>query len=95
MGIGLGRAALVAHQPLEEAVLDHARVAIVAADLVPAGPAQRHRRIAAAVDEQHRLLAALQPLGHRGAQSPEIQRSAGSFSPRMSTTPMRGITAAP
>ncbi len=49
LGQGLCRAALVADQPLQEPVFHHPRVAIVAADLRPAGPAQRYRRIAAAV----------------------------------------------
>ena len=43
-------------------MFDHPRIAVIAADLMPAGAAQGHRRIAAAVDEQHRLLAPFQPL---------------------------------
>ena len=71
-GAGLGHrfafAALVADQALEEPVFDHARVAVIAADLMPAGPAERDRRIAAPVDEKHRLFAALKPLVDFGAQ---------------------------
>ncbi len=42
----------------------HPRVAMVAADLRPAGTAQRHRRITAAVEKQHRLFAAPDAVGH-------------------------------
>jgi hypothetical protein len=46
----------------------------VAADLVPAGPAERHRRIAAAVEEQQRLFARLEPRRDRARSVGEIQR---------------------
>ncbi len=72
-GAGIGerpcRAALMAHQAVLKPVLDHARVAMVTADLLTAGPAQRHRRIAAPVDEQQRLFALCQPRLDRAPQA--------------------------
>src|SRR5262249_15899149 len=52
-------AAMVADEPTPEAVIDQPGVAIRAAQAKAALPAQRQRRIAAAVEEQQRLLAAL------------------------------------
>jgi len=67
-GDRLGLAALVAHQPFQEPVFDHARIAMVTADLLPAGPAQRDRGIAAPVEEKQRLFPLGQPVAYRPAQ---------------------------
>ena len=69
-GVGdrLRRAALVADEALAEAVLDHAGVALVAADLVAAGAADGERRVAAAVEEEERLLAGGEALVDRARQ---------------------------
>ena len=52
-------AAMVADQPLAKAVIHQPGVADGAGEAMPAGAAQRQRRIAAAVEEQQRLLAPL------------------------------------
>ena len=54
------RAALMAHQLLQEAVFNHPRITIRAGNLLTTFAAERHRRIAAAVEKQERLL----PLEH-------------------------------
>ena len=61
-------AALVADEALEEPVLDHPRVTVIAADLMPAGTADRDRRIATPVQEEHRLLAIVDALKHLADQ---------------------------
>ena len=50
-------AAVMTDQPLAKAVIDQPGVADVAGEAVAAGAAQRQRRIAAAIEEQQRLLA--------------------------------------
>ena len=52
-------AAVVTDQPLAESVIDQPGVADGAGEAMSAGPAQRQRRVAAAVEEQQRLLAPL------------------------------------
>ena len=52
-------AAMVTDQPLAKAVIDQPGVADRAGKAMPAGAAQRQRRIAAAIEEQQRLLALL------------------------------------
>src|ERR1700733_8600728 len=52
-------AAMVTDQALAKAVIDQPGVADGAGKAVPAGPAQGQRRVAAAVEEQQRLLAPL------------------------------------
>ena len=42
----------MANKAFQKTVLDHARITIITPDLVPAGAAQRDRRIAATVDKQ-------------------------------------------
>ena len=63
-GAGLGRrhdmAAMVAGEAVHQPVLDHPRGAIGALEAVAAVAAQGQRREAAAVEEQQRLLAALE-----------------------------------
>ena len=54
---GLGRPALVTDQTVLEPMLDHAGIALIAADLLAAGPAGGDWRIAAPVQKQQRLLA--------------------------------------
>ena len=54
--------AMVAHQLAPEAMLDQRGSAVGAFQPVPAGPAQGQRRIAAAVQEQQRLIARRQRL---------------------------------
>jgi predicted protein tyrosine phosphatase len=48
-------------------MLDHPRIAVVTADLVPTSTTERDRRIAPPVKENQRLLALLQPLLDRAA----------------------------
>ena len=60
---------MMAGQPPGQPVLHHPGGAIGALEAVPAGPAQRQRRIAAPVEEQQRLLAARQRLRQRLHQS--------------------------
>ncbi len=60
-----GEAAMVADQALAEAVVDQPGVAIRALQAEAAGAAERERRIAAAVEEQQRLLFALERGLHR------------------------------
>ncbi|KNX40623.1 hypothetical protein ROTO_28080 [Roseovarius tolerans] len=60
--------ALMADQPLLETVLDHPRIAMLTSDLMPAGPADRGRRIAAPVEKQQRLLPRRHPRIDRGLQ---------------------------
>ena len=52
-------AAMMADQPLAKAMIDQPGIADGAGKAMPAGAAQRQRRIAAAVEEQQRLLAPL------------------------------------
>ena len=52
-------AAMVTDQPLAKAVIDQPGVADRAGKAMPAGAAQRQRRVAAAIEEQQRLLALL------------------------------------
>ena len=56
---------MVADEPAPEAVIDQPGVAVRAGEAEAAGAAQRERRIAAAVEEQQRLLAALDRGLHR------------------------------
>src|ERR1700719_5009593 len=52
-------AAMVTDQALAKAVIDQPGVADSAGKAMPAGPAQGQRRVAAAIEEQQRLLAPL------------------------------------
>ena len=61
---GFEMAAVMAHQLPPEAVLDEGGRAIGAFQPVPAGAAQRQRRIAPAIEEQQRLVALGQRLRH-------------------------------
>ena len=63
-----GEAAMVADQPPLEAVIDQPGVAIRALQAEAAGAAERERRVAAAVEEQQRLLFALERGLHRLGQ---------------------------
>ena len=100
-GAGLGRrhdvAAMVAGEAVHQPVLDHPRRAIGALEAMPAVAAQGQRREAAAVEEQQRLLAALEvgfqlgdqssaPASGRAAAGPRSGRSRGfrACSPRRS-----------
>src|SRR4029077_10722044 len=92
MGRRLAVAAVMADQRAAEAVLDQPGRALRAFDAVPAGAAERERRIAAAIEEQQRLLAGGERLLHRlddgrrqpaaavGRLAPEIDgRQLGQF----------------
>ena len=57
--------AMVAFEPAAESVLDQPGRAVRAFEFEAAFPAERHRRIAAAIEEQQRLLAARKRLGDR------------------------------
>ena len=59
---------MVADEPPPEAVIDQPGVAVRAGQAVAAGAAQRERRIAAPVEKQQRLLAALERDLHRLGQ---------------------------
>ena len=63
-----GEAAMVADQLLAEAVIDQPGVAVRAGEAEAAGAAQRQRRVAAAVEEKQRLLAALDRGLHRAGE---------------------------
>src|SRR5260370_39379953 len=52
-------AAMMANETLTESVIDQPGIADGAGKAMPAGPAQRQRRVAATVEEQQRLLAPL------------------------------------
>ncbi len=68
-------AALMADKAFEEPVFDHARIAVIAADLVAAGAADRDGRVAAPVEEQERLFPALDPRadgGDKGRADPAV-----------------------
>ena len=69
-------AAVVADQPPLEAVIDQPGVAVRTGHAVTAGVAQGQRREAAAIEEQQRLLAALQRDLHRLGQSRRDEASA-------------------
>ena len=68
-GNGFRLAALMADKAFEETMLDHPRVAMIAADLLPAGAAKRDGGIAAPVQEQHRLFPARECRLHRADQA--------------------------
>ena len=78
-GRALDMAAMMADERRAEAVLDQPCGAIGAFEAMPAGPAQRQRRIAAPVEEEERLLAAAPRLFHAGdrAAATAIARAAG------------------
>ena len=63
-----GEAAMMADQPLTEAMIDQPGVAVRALQAKAAGAAQCQRRVAAAVEEQQRLFAAFQRDLHRFGQ---------------------------
>ncbi len=65
LGDGNELAAMVAFEPAAEPVLDQPGRAVRAFEAEAAFPAERDRRIAAAVQEQERLLAARQGLADR------------------------------
>ena len=71
-GLGHGRAvaALVADKTFQEPMLDHARVALVASDLMAAGAADGDGRIAPAVQEQERLFPPLDAGRNQRGQRP-------------------------
>ena len=50
----------MAHQPLAKPVIDQPRIADGAGEAMSAGAAQGQRRVAAAVEEQQRLLVAFE-----------------------------------
>ena len=60
---------MVAHQSFLEPMIDQPGVAMRALQAEAAGAAQRERRIAAAVEEQQRLLAAFERALHRFGQT--------------------------
>src|SRR4029079_14851944 len=61
---GRRKAAVMAAEPMPEAVLDQPRRALRTIDAVSAGAAQRERGVAAPVEEQQRLLLLRQRLVH-------------------------------
>jgi hypothetical protein len=68
---------MVAGEAVDEPVLDHPGGAVRALEAVPAGAAQGQRRIAAAVEEQQALLAALEiglQLAHQRRRQPAAAR---------------------
>ena len=71
-------AALVADEASAEAMLDHAGVAVAAADLLAAGAAERDGGVAAAVEEEEALLARLDPRLEVLQQRSEKRRQAPS-----------------
>ena len=80
-------AAMMTDQPLAEAMIDQPGVADGAGEAMPAGAAQRQRRIAATIEEQQRLLAPLDARSDMPARRGEMKRPrggplAGGRSPR-------------
>ena len=65
---GFGGPALMTDQPLLEPMLDHARITVVAAHLMPTSPAQRDRCKTATIDKQQRLLTLIDPQLHLTCQ---------------------------
>ena len=63
-----GEAAMVADELAAEAMIDQPGRAVGAGEAEAAGAAQRERRVAAAIEKQQRLLAALQRGLHRAGQ---------------------------
>ena len=95
-GIGtvLAMAAMVADKLAAEAVLDQPARAVGTLEAMAAGAAERQRRIAAPVEEQQRLLAALADCRSYGRSSTgdrKPPRAGGAR--RMSIAPMAGIAA--
>jgi len=80
---------MVANQALAEAVIDQPGVADGTGKAMPAGAAQRQRRIAAAVEEQQRLLAPLdrvpdlfgEPRGDESAARRRLAPQASTWRP--------------
>ena len=58
-------ATLMADQTFQKPVFDHARITLIAANLMTARPTQGDRRVAAPVDKQQRLLAFFNSVLHR------------------------------
>src|SRR5262245_29926997 len=69
------KAAVVADQPALEAVIDEPCITVWAGEAEAALPAERERRVAAAVEEQKRLLAALDG-GLHGLREPRRDETA-------------------
>src|ERR1700722_6598681 len=63
-----GEAAMVADELPAETVIDQPGVAVRAGKAEAAGPAERERRIAAAIEEKQRLLAALERAPDRAGE---------------------------
>ena len=86
-------AALMTGKPLAIAMLDQPGRTVAARHLVAAGFAQRQRRIAAAVEEQHRLLAGGQRDGERLAQG--LRQPGAGFAPSRGADRSAGSAASP
>src|SRR5207245_6824369 len=87
--------AMVADQALAKAVIDQPGVADGAGKTMPAGAAQRQRRIAAAVEEQQRLLAPLHgDLDLLGKPRRDEAAARRWFSPQIDRLDMRHVLAA-
>ena len=86
---------MVADQPLAEAMIDQPGVAIRALQAEAAGAAERERRIAAAVEEQQRLLLALER-GLHGFGQPRRDEAAArrAFAPHVDRLDRRQMRAA-
>src|ERR1039458_5512311 len=90
-----GEAAMVAHQPPLEAVIDQPGVAIRALQAEAAGAAERERRVAAAIEEQQRLLAAFERVLDRFRQPRRDEAAAlRSFAPHVDGLDHRPVRAA-
>ena len=86
---------MVAHQPPLEAVIDQPGVAIRALQAEAAGAAERERRVAAAIEEQQRLLAAFERVLHSFRQPRRDEAAARrAFAPHVDGLDHRQVRAA-
>ena len=86
---------MVADQPPLEAVIDQPGVAIRALQAEAAGAAQRERRVAAAIEEQQRLLFAFERVLHRLGQPRRDEAAARrAFAPHVDRLDRRQMRAA-
>ncbi len=69
VGHGFTLAALMAKQSFEKTMFNHARITMIASNLMATGSANGHRRIATSIDKQQRLLALSNSSIHRSLKA--------------------------
>jgi hypothetical protein len=86
---------MVADQPLAKAVIDQPGIADGAGETMAASAAQRQRRIAAAVEEQERLLAPLdRDIDLSGEPRRNEAAACGRLAPQIDRLDLRHVLAA-